>query len=150
VVVRRRGDDSSYRPSIRNVGVETGLYGKGPAALWRERNFGQLEEAWPSLRDRLISNGDLNGADRDQAGLFMALQIARTREHIAQTTFEVELAEFTEERPPSRETVRAFIRQRHRHDPDDAEVEGAWTLAAIALTQETVPSFDRLSGSRWT
>ena len=71
----------------------------------------------------------------------MALQIAPTREHIAQTAFSSELAEFTDERPLSHEIVRKFIIERHSHVPADAEVEAAWTLATYEL-QEAVASFE--------
>lgn len=72
----------------------------------------------------------------------MALQIARTREHIARTAVASELAEFTEERPPSRDVVRRFIHERHGHAAEDAEVEAAWSLAAFEIMQASVPSFN--------
>ena len=74
--------------------------------------------------------------------MFMALQIARTREHIAHSAFTSELAEFTDERPLSREVVRSFIIERHGHKPEDPEVEAAWTLATYEM-KESVPSFDQ-------
>jgi hypothetical protein len=83
----------------------------------------------------------LHGHDRQLVSMFMALQIARSREHIAQTAFSSELAEFTEERPPSREIVHRFINERHGHTPEDAEVEAARTLATFEM-QEFVASFD--------
>jgi hypothetical protein len=77
--------------------------------------------------------------------MFMALQIARTREHIARTAFSSELAEFTEERPPSHEIVRKFIAERHGHTPDEPEIEAAWTLATYEM-QESVASFETAFG----
>jgi hypothetical protein len=74
--------------------------------------------------------------------MFMALQIARTREHIAQSAFTSELAEFTNQRPLSREAVRELIIERHGHTPDDPEVEAAWTLATYEM-KESVPCFDQ-------
>jgi hypothetical protein len=142
VAVRRRGTSSTFLTSTRNVGVEAGLYGRGADAVWREKNFGLLEDKWPHLRQELIAHGHLFGVERDSACLFLAVQVARTREHIAQATFASELAEFTDERPPGRDTVRRFIRQRHGHDPDAAEVEGAWNLAAFQIMSQSPPSFD--------
>jgi hypothetical protein len=121
-----------------NVGVETWLYGAGIKGLWREKNFQLVEDEWPRLRMSLIQSEHLRGRDRELACMFMALQIARTREHIAQTAFASELAEFAEKRPPSREVVRKFILQRHGHTPEDAEVEAAWTLATFEIMQERV------------
>jgi hypothetical protein len=124
-----------------NVGVETRLYGSGIEGLWREKNFQLFEDEWPRLRAGLIQRGHLHGHDRQLACMFMALQIARTREHIAQTAFASELAEFTEERPPGRDVVRRFIIERHGHTPEDPEVEAAWTLATVEM-QESVASFE--------
>lgn len=143
VAVRRRDRATTYPATPVNVGVATHLYGTGLDSLWREKNFSLVEEEWPRLRADLLRRGQLHGRDRDMACMFMALQIARTREHIAQTTFASELAAFTEECPPSRETVRMFIREHHGHEPEDAEVEAAWTLAAFAIMHESPPSFDQ-------
>jgi hypothetical protein len=127
------------------VGVENRLYGNGVGAVWREKSFGLLEDQWPRLRTELIQSGHLHGNDRQLACMFLALQIARTREHVAQATFPAELADFTHEIPPSRDTVLAFIRERHRHEPADAEVEAAWTLDAVAIKEgEPPPSFDEM------
>jgi Protein of unknown function (DUF4238) len=52
------------------------------------------------------------------------------------------LAAFTAERPPTRETIRSFIRERHKHDPAQAEVEAAWNIAAYLLMQDDPPTFD--------
>ena len=142
VAVRRRDQDATFVTDPVNVGVEARLYGSGVQSLWREKNFSTVEGEWPRLRADLVRRGHLHGRERDMACMFMALQIARTREHIAQAAFGSELAEFTEERPPSRETVRRFIHERHRHEPKDAEVEAAWTLATFELMDESPPSFD--------
>jgi hypothetical protein len=142
VAVRRRGEDATFIAHPSNVGVEAGLYGSGLEALWREKNFGLLEDQWSRLRAELINRGHLHGRDRDLASTFMALQIARTREHIAQATFVSELAEFTEERPPTQPSVRRFIQERHGHDPEEPEVAAAWTLAVSQLQQGSPPSFD--------
>ena len=115
----------------------------GSGALWRERNFQLFEDEWPRLRRALIQRGSLHGHDRDLACMFMALQFARTREHISKSMFVSELAEFSEDRPPSRDVVRKFIQERYHHTPDDAEVQAAWDLAAYLMLHESVPSFDQ-------
>lgn len=81
------------------VGAEAHLYGDGIEALWRERNFGLLESQWPALRQELIATGHLREKNRSMVAMFMALQIARTREHLARTTLSAQLAAFTDERP---------------------------------------------------
>jgi hypothetical protein len=35
-----------------------------------------------------------------------------------------------------------FIRERHGHEPEDAEVEAAWSLATFEIMHESPPSFD--------
>jgi hypothetical protein len=133
VAVRRRGQPTVFLTKPVNVGVETRLYGDGAEALWRERNFNLLENEWPRVRAELQKRGSLGGSDRDLASMFMALQIVRTREHIARDTFASEPAAFTEKRPPSRETVCAFITERYGHTPAESEVEAAWALAGFQI-----------------
>jgi hypothetical protein len=74
--------------------------------------------------------------------MFIALQIARTREHLASTTFVPELASFTNERPLQKESVRQFIRKRLGYDPDDVEVEAAWSLAVPPIEHADIPTAD--------
>lgn len=143
VGVRRRRGPSGFIASVKNVGVEAHLYGSGAAATWRESNFSLIEGAWPHLRRELTASGRLRERDRDQASLFMALQIARSREHIASSTFIAELAEYKPERPLTRAAVRTFIRARHGHVPGDREVEAAWTLAHFQIEQGLVPTLDQ-------
>jgi hypothetical protein len=71
---------------------------------------------------------------------FMALQVARTREHLTRTTLSAQLAAYTDERPIPRKAVRAFLLKRLRHDADDTEVEAAWSLTnyELSLGQPTV------------
>jgi hypothetical protein len=90
LAVRRR-QRSAFLAFITNVAVEAHLYGSGAAATWRESKFNVLECAWPHLRRELTASGHLHGRDRDQASVFMALLIARSREHIASSTFIAEL-----------------------------------------------------------
>jgi hypothetical protein len=143
VAVRRRDRAETYPANPKDVGVEQRLYGTGAEALWRERNFQLFEDEWPRLRRALIQRGSLHGHDRDLACMFMALQFARTREHISKSMFVPELAEFTADRPPSRDVVRKFIQERYHRTADDAEVEAAWDFATLQMMHESVPSFDQ-------
>lgn len=143
IAVRRRDGSKTFKASTENVGVEGGLYGKGLAAAWREKNFGAVEASWPALRDELVSSGHLHGAHRAHAALFMALQFTRTREHIASSMFIVEVGAFAGDAELTRDVVREFMRKRHSHDPDDLEVEAAWTLAWFILDKGP-PTFDQL------
>jgi hypothetical protein len=142
VAVRRRDQVKTFVTKPVNVDVEARLYGTGIEGLWREKNFQLFKDEWPRLRTTLIQRGHLHGDDRQLACMFMALQIARTRERIAHTAFTSELLEFTKERPLSCEAVRRFITERHGHTPEDPEVEAAWTLATYEM-QDSVPSFEK-------
>jgi hypothetical protein len=134
VTVRRRGSHRTFETGTVTVGAEFHLYGKGIEALWREKNFGLLESQWPALRTELITTGHVHGHNRSMVAAFMALQVARTREHLARATVSAQLADFTEERPISKEWVREFLKTRLRHDADETEVEAAWSLVNYELT----------------
>lgn len=144
VAVRRQDASHSFPTNIDNVGVERHLYGEGPQALWRERNFGLLESSWPRIRQQLISRGLLTQDDRSQATVFLALQIARTREHIASSTFIEEFSQAEPARPVTKDAVRRFIRERHGQDPSNDEVDGAWALVSYQIdTERWELSFDQ-------
>lgn len=142
VAVRRRGTSRVFEANPLNVGAESHLYGKGAHALWRERNFGLLEEEWPALRTELMSTGHVNGRERQMVATFIALQVARTREHLLQTTVAAELADFAHERPVTKESARRFIQQHLRHDPEDIEVDAAWSLTNYEISQG-IPTVDQ-------
>jgi hypothetical protein len=135
IAVRRRDSMKTFTPNVINVAVEAGIYGRGRAGQTRERMFGQLEEAWPDLRAALIGRGGAVGTDvRSAVSLFAAIQLARTREHVAQLEFLNSFARFSARRPVEREDIRAFLTERHlRFPPSDREVEAAWTFAYVTL-----------------
>jgi hypothetical protein len=146
--VRRRDKQHPYVTNILNVAVEGGLYGQGEAAVARERMFGRLEEAWPTLRDSLITTGEARGEDRDALALFMALQFIRTSASIARRDFVSSVASFIDERPISRDTVRRFLTEKHLgFVPGEAELEGAWSLVSYVMDQGDPPNRDE---TNWT
>lgn len=144
VAVRRRGGAKLFTPNVTNVAVSAGLYGSGDIGQSRERLFGQIEAEWPSARAMLTNTGGtVGGHDRDLVSLFAALQLVRTREHVAGSQFLHDFADFSSRRPVEREDIRRFLAERHlRFPPSDAEVEGAWTLACVALNNGELPSRD--------
>jgi hypothetical protein len=140
VTIRRRGSRRTFDTGTVAVGAERHLYGTGVEALWRERQFGLLESRWTALRTELVTTGHVHGQNRAMVATFMALQVARTREHLTRTTLSAQIAAYTDERPIPRNAVRAFLLKRLRHDADDTEVEAAWSLAnyELSLGQPTV------------
>jgi hypothetical protein len=144
VAVRRRGSADVHTPNVINVAVDAGIYGRGACGQAREDMFKQLEDMWPLLRANLLARGGtLTSDDRDAVAVFAALQLVRTREHVAQTEFLASFAEFTSRRPVTREDMRTYLTERHlKSEPSDSEVEGAWTLAYGALKNGPPPSKD--------
>jgi hypothetical protein len=147
IAVFRRGMNRPFVTGIINVACESGLYGQGGIASAREKMFGSLEEDWPRLRDKLITSGDLRGEDRSPLSLFAAFQLARTRQHIAQSEFSASVAAFSSERPVSRDVVRRFLVEKHLgFRPSDAEVGAAWTIVTYVLDSGDPPSRDEVLG----
>jgi hypothetical protein len=143
IAVRRRDAKRPFVTGPSVVATEIGLYGDGVIASAREKMFGRLEEDWPRLREKVITSESLSSDERHQVSLFMALQIVRTREHLAQQEFVTAIAKFSDERPLSRDTVRRFLTERHLgFPPEDSEVEGAWTLASYVLGHGQAPTRD--------
>jgi len=145
VAVRRRASERPFVTAVVNVGVEAGLYGRGDDAIAREEMFGRLEDDWPRLRARLIDSGDIQGEERDEVALFMALQFVRTSESIARRNFVASVAEHADERTVSRDTVRRFLAEKHLgFEPRDAEVEGAWSIVSYVLSHGGPPTRDEM------
>lgn len=148
VAVRRRGSVDCFKSNIKDVAVQSHLYGKGLNGQIREQMFGNLEGEWPAMRAALLADGGLIQAPmRDKVALFMALQFIRTHKQGAQMKFFRALSEWTTVRPISKEDVRRFLQERILHfAPSDQEVEGAWSLAYIALKDGPPPSIDEEMG----
>ena len=146
VAVRRRDGTKAFTPNVINVAVDAGIYGRGNAAQTQEKVFGQLEEMWPDLRAALIAHGGAVTADvRSTVSLFMAVQQGRTRDQIARAEFLNSFAQFSSRRPVTREDMRAFLAERYlRFEPSAREVEGAWTIAFVALNNGEPPGKDEV------
>lgn len=128
VAYRRRGNDSAIRNTVKNVAVAGGIYGTGELGEARERFYQQVEEVWPELRQDLLTHGDLQDEQRQLFALFTALQLMRTESRYKQTNFISNVAATTTERPIPREVVRAYLQTLADEEPDDNEVEAAWTM----------------------
>jgi hypothetical protein len=144
VAVRRRDGARPFTTHTKNIGLEVGLHGQGSDAAVRETVFGQFEQDWPRLRAKLVGGGALSNDERDLVSLFTAVQWARTRESILRREFVADIAAFTDERPLSQDAVRQYLAERHLgFPPEDAEVEGAWTIANYVIEQEHTPASTR-------
>jgi hypothetical protein len=146
VAVRRRDGRKIFTPNVVNVAVNAGIYGRGAEGQSQEELFNEIEGEWPALRDALRSHGGaLGGSQRDLVAVFAALQLVRTREHVARNEFLHGFAEFSDRRPVEREDIRRYLSERHLgFAPSDAEVEGAWTIAYAALNQGDLPTREQM------
>jgi hypothetical protein len=137
VAVRRRSSIKVPKPNVVNVAVEAGIYGRDEAAEVREKIFGSFEERWSDLRNLLVTQGGaVTGDVRSAISLFAAIQLVRTREHLAQVEFLNNFGEFSSRRPVERDDIRAFLEERHlRFPPSEREVEAAWTLAYVMFNK---------------
>ena len=78
-----------------------------------------------SLRRALIQRGSLHGHDRDLACMFTGFAVRPyPGAHLEVDVRTRKLAEFTADRPPSRDVVCKFIQERYHHTPDDAVAGG--------------------------
>ncbi|MDP7731512.1 DUF4238 domain-containing protein [Mycobacterium sp. TY813] len=128
VAYRRRDGATALLTSIDNVAVAGGIYGVGEVAQAREDFFKRVEDDWIELRRELTQVGHLRGERRSRLALFAALQMSRTLKHTQQHNFVVELAASTAERPISKASVRQYLSGLDGDEPDDNEVEAAWTF----------------------
>ena len=129
-LIRRRDAERPFLTNVGNVASESGFYGRGADATAREKMFGTVERDWPWLRERMTDDCHLADSERELVAIFISLQFTRTRESFARREFVAAIAAYSQERPLSRETVHRYLAERHLgFAPEDAEVEGAWTLA---------------------
>ena len=144
---RRRGDNA--RPaSVKNVAVRAGLYGLGELGDACEKMYQGVEGEWPDLRRDLIAQGDLQGDQRRLFALFAALQLVRTEKHAERANFTSNVAATTAERPVPKDAVRDYLRDLDGGaEPDESEVEAAWSLVCGELAMFGAPSTAALAHS---
>jgi hypothetical protein len=137
---RRRGDNA--RPaSVKNVAVRGGLYGLGELGDACETMYQGVEAEWRDLRGDLIAQGDLQGDQRRMLALFAALQLVRTEKHVEQTNFISNVAATTAQRPVPKDAVRDYLRDLDGGaEPDESEVEAAWSYVCGAIAMYGVPT----------
>jgi hypothetical protein len=126
VAYRRRGDNAIPN-GVSNVAVKGGVYGVGELGEANEKLYQQVEEEWPSLRSDLIAHGDLEAERRSLFAIFAALQLTRTEKHTDQN-FISSVAATATDRPIPKDVVRDYLRDRDGDEPDDNEVEAAWSI----------------------
>jgi hypothetical protein len=143
----------TYLRAWANEGSGTSARRAASTGPVRMRNGGRdslspLNNLGARWRDNLVDTGILTGEDRRAVALFAGFQIARTREHAAQTEFIISIADEVSECPISRESVRPYLRERHLgFDPEVPEVEAAWNLANYLLRNGPMPTRDELLGT---
>jgi len=108
--------------------VAGGIYGDGELSESRELFFQQVEGEWTGLRRELVAQGDLGGERRSLLAVFAAIQLMRTLKHCDQNNFIFNVAASTEERPIPQAAVRQYLSELDGAEPDDSEVEAAWTF----------------------
>ncbi len=135
---RRRGDNAR-RAGVNDVAVVGGIYGRGELGDANEKMYQGVEAEWPNLRRDLIAQGDLQGDQRRLFALFAALQLVRTEKHVERTKFISNVAATTAERPVPKDAVRDYLRNLGG-EPDESEVEGAWTYVCGAIAMYGVPT----------
>ncbi|WP_370629553.1 DUF4238 domain-containing protein [Mycolicibacterium sp. BK634] len=161
---RLRVADSALLNSTRNIAVASGIYGAGELGQAREKEFQQLETEWPSLRQELIAQGDLQGGRRSLLAVFMAVQLMRTLKHSNEINFIANVVSNAAEGTVSQDVVREYLQKLDGRDPSDSEVYAAWSF--ITGAPEPVPTVDeavsismniavtqiapRLEARRWT
>lgn len=137
--------------STRNVAVEADLYAvpadSGPDDAL-EVAFSEIETLLPGyLADLRDGPTPRKGSRaRNEIGELLALQMVRTREHIGRWTFPLAAAEFTGERPVSREGIHQFLTEEYLGEvPSEQEVQGAFDFANYMLSKGMPDKRDILS-----
>ena len=130
---RRRGDNARTA-SVKNVAVRGGLYGLGELGDANEKMYQGVEAEWRNLLPVLTAQGDLQDNQRRLFAVFAALQLVRTEKHAERMKFTSNVAATTTERPIPKDAVRDYLRDLDGGaEPDDSEVEGAWSFVCGEL-----------------
>jgi len=141
VAVRRRGQPDVFCATTRKVAVEADLYavptdeGLDDAL---EVALSEVEGLLPGYLAALRSGPTpRRGSEaRNDISDLLALQIVRTREYVGRWMFPLVAAEYTGERPISREGMRRFLTEEYLGEaPREPELQGAFDLANCALSK---------------
>src|SRR5260370_26921018 len=140
VAVRRRDQPDAFCTSTLNVAVKVDLYtlptDAGPDDAL-EVALSEIEALLPGylagLRDGPTPRR--RSQAREDISDLLALQMVRTREHVGQWMFPVAAAEYTGERPISREGMRRFLTEEYLGEaPREQEIQGALDFANYMLS----------------
>ena len=118
VAVRRRDQPDAFCATTRKVAVEADLYAF-PAGAGTDDTLevalSEIEALLPGYLDDLRDGPTPRKGSpaRDDISDLLALQIVRTREHVGQWMFPLAAAEYTGERPISREGMRRFLTEEY-------------------------------------
>jgi Protein of unknown function (DUF4238) len=141
VAVRRRDQPDAFCATTRNVAVEADLYALPTDAGLDDALEVALSEIEGLLPGYLAELRDgptprKRSPAREDISDLLALQIVRTREHVGQWMFPLAVAEYTGERPISREGMRRFLAEEYLGEaPRESEVQGALDFANYMLSK---------------
>jgi len=141
VAVRRRDQPDAFCTTTRNVAIEADLYALPTDAGLDDALEVALSEIEGLLPGYLAGLRDgptprKGSQARDDISDLLALQIVRTREHVGQWTFPLAAAEYTGERPISREGMRRFLTEEYLGEaPSEQEIQGALDFANYVLSK---------------
>src|SRR6266496_1388030 len=118
VAVRRRDRPDAFCTTSRNVAVEADLYALTTDAGLDDALEVALSEIESLLPGYLAELRDgptprKGSTAREDISDLLALQIVRTREHVGRWMFPLAAAEYTSERPISREGMRRFLAEEY-------------------------------------
>jgi hypothetical protein len=141
VALRRRGQYDVFCATTRKVAVEADLYAVATDAGLDdslEAALSEVEGLLPGYLAQLRSGPTprKRSTARNDISDLLALQIVRTREYVNRWMFPLAAAEYTGERPISREGMRRFLTKEYLGEvPREPEVQGAFDFANYALSQ---------------
>ncbi len=144
VFVRRR-DRSTFVSNTINVAVEAGFYDldvTAPNPRHVEEMLSDIEGATAGVLRAIDDRGAApapESDDRETLAVYLALQMNRTPEQRERTLFTERLAEYLDGRDLTHDLVWTYLADVHLgFSPTDNEVEAAFTLATVAMSDRDV------------
>ncbi|MFI7430713.1 DUF4238 domain-containing protein [Micromonospora sp. NPDC049836] len=141
VAVRRRDQNVPFFTATHNVAVEADLYALPTDAGLDDALEVALSKIEAPLRGHLAdlregAKARRGTAVRTEISRLLALQLVRTPEHLDRFLFPLAAAEFTGERPISRDGMRRFLTDEYLGEPPaEPELQGALDFANYVLSQ---------------